>query len=48
LELFIARFISGLLNGAGAGKTGKILLVTVTAVANVAYAVTLWLRKTTQ
>jgi hypothetical protein len=36
----------GLLNGAGVGRTGKILISTVTAVANASYAITLWLRKT--
>ena len=36
-----------LINGAGAGKTGKILIATVSAVANASYAITLWLRKTT-
>jgi hypothetical protein len=38
---------AGLVNGAGAGKTGKILLVAVAPVANAAYTVTLFLRKTT-
>jgi hypothetical protein len=41
------RDAPGPLAGAGAGKTGKILISTVTAVANASYAITLWLRKTT-
>ena len=36
----------GLVNGAGAGKTGNVL-ITVGAAANATYAITLFMRKTT-
>jgi hypothetical protein len=38
---------TSLINGAGAGKTGNILIKTVTAVANASYCLTIYARKTT-